>query len=403
MTTISSKKDWTILAVDDATINLDILRETLEPEGYDLGIATTGEEALEIIPSLSPDLILLDIMMPGIGGYETCRRLKNNEATKDIPVIFITTKSETKDIVKGFKSGGVDYILKPFQKEEVCARVETHLELLDLRQSLEKENQRINELLEKTLNGSIGLLVEILSRFDGERFGKAASLKKMIQYLAKKLKIKDSWELETVCMLSQIGYVVIPPQIISKSREGKKLSPEEKAIVTSFPEAGANLLSHIPNLKQVSKIILYQNKRFDGGGFPRDEVEGKNIPLGARLFKILWDLVQIESDGTPREKAMGLLRKKTGCYDTDVMGKIFELLLAQEKEREAKESFKRVTLAEMQPGDVLEKDLKSVVADKVYFEAGESISFANLALLENYAKISWMGVQEPIYIQNRVN
>jgi response regulator RpfG family c-di-GMP phosphodiesterase len=403
MTTISSKEDWTILAVDDAPINLDILRETLEPEGYDLGIATTGEEALEIIPSLSPDLILLDIMMPGIGGYETCRRLKNNEATKDIPVIFITTKSETEDIVKGFKSGGVDYILKPFQKEEVCARVETHLELLDLRQSLEKENQRINELLEKTLNGSIGLLVEILSQFDGERFGKAASLKKMIQYLAKKLKIKDSWELETVGMLSQIGYVVIPPQIISKSREGKKLSPEEKAIVTSFPEAGASLLSHIPNLKQVSKIILYQNKRFDGGGFPRDEVEGKNIPLGARLFKILWDLVQLESDGTPREKAMGWLRKKTGWYDTDVMGKIFELLLAQEKEREAKESFKRVTLAEMQPGDVLEKDLKSVVADKVYFEAGESISFANLALLENYAKISWMGVQEPIYIQNRVN
>ncbi len=201
----------------------------------------------------------------------------------------------------------------------------------------------------------------------------------MIQYLAKKLKIKDSWELETVGMLSQIGYVVIPPQIISKSREGKKLSPEEKAIVTSFPEAGASLLSHIPNLKQVSKIILYQNKRFDGGGFPRDEVEGKNIPLGARLFKILWDLVQLESDGTPREKAMDRLRKKTGWYDTDVMGKIFELLLAQEKEREAKESFKRVTLAEMQPGDVLEKDLKSVVADKVYFEAGESISFANLA------------------------
>jgi len=149
MTTISSKEDWTILAVDDATINLDILRETLEPEGYDLGFATTGKEALEIIPNLSPDLILLDVMMPGIDGYETCRRLKSNNATKDIPVIFITTKGETEDIVKGFQVGGVDYILKPFQKEEVCARVETHLELLNLRQSLEKENQRVNELLEK--------------------------------------------------------------------------------------------------------------------------------------------------------------------------------------------------------------------------------------------------------------
>jgi len=116
MTPISSKKDWTILVVDDAAINLDILRETLEPEGYDLGFATTGDEALEIIPNLSPDLILLDVMMPGIDGYETCRRLKSSNVTKDIPIIFITSKSETDDIVKGFKSGGVDYILKPFQK-----------------------------------------------------------------------------------------------------------------------------------------------------------------------------------------------------------------------------------------------------------------------------------------------
>ena len=402
MTTISSKENWTILAVDDATINLDILRETLEPEGYDLGFATTGKEALEIIPNLSPDLILLDVMMPGIDGYETCRRLKSNNATKDIPVIFITTKGETEDIVKGFQVGGVDYILKPFQKEEVCARVETHLELLNLRQSLEKENQRVKELLEKTLNGSIGLLVEILSRFDRELFGKAASLKKIIQYLAKKLKIKDSWELEAASMLSQIGHVVIPPQIIFKSREGKKLPPEEQAIVTSFPEAGASLLSHIPNLKQVSKIILYQNKRFDGGGFHVDEVEGKNIPLGARIFKILWDLVQLESDGTPREKAMDRLRGKTGWYDTDIMEKIFELLRTQEKEREAKESFKRVTLAELQVGDVFERDLKSV-AGKVLFEAGDSISRANLALLGNYARVSWIGVQEPIYIQNRAN
>jgi response regulator RpfG family c-di-GMP phosphodiesterase len=230
--------------------------------------------------------------------------------TKDIPVIFITSKSETDDIVKGFESGGVDYILKPFRKEEVCARVKTHLELLDLRQSLEKENQRINELLEKTLNGSIGLLVEILSQFDRELFGKAASLKKMIRYLAKKLKIKDSWAFEAADMLSQIGYVVIPPHIISKSRQGNKLPPEEKAIITSFPEAGASLVSHIPNLQKVSKIILYQNKRFDGGGFPMDEVEGKNIPLGARIFKILWDLVKLESDGTPREKGYGQVEKK---------------------------------------------------------------------------------------------
>jgi len=99
---------------------------------------------------------------------------------------------------------------------------------------------------------------------------------------------------------------------------------------------------------------------------------------------------------------MDRLRGKTGWYDTDIMEKIFELLRTQEKEREAKESFKRVTLAELQVGDVFERDLKSV-AGKVLFEAGDSISRANLALLGNYARVSWIGVQEPIYIQNRAN
>ncbi len=130
-----------------------------------------------------------------------------------------------------------------------------------------------------------------------------------------------------------------------------------------------------------------------------DEVEGKNIPLGARIFKILWDLVQLESDGTPREKAMDMLNRNTGWYDTDIMGKIFELLRTQEKEREAKESFKRVTLAELEAGDVFERDLKSATGE-VLFEAGDSISRANLALLENYSQVDWIGVQEPIYIQN---
>ncbi len=126
-----------ILLVDDTPANLAVLREALASENYKLAFANSGEKALEIIPNLSPNLILLDIMMPGIDGYETCTRLKQNSKTKDIPIIFITAKKETDDIVQGFQVGGVDYITKPFHKEEVRARIRNHLEL----QFLRKQNE----------------------------------------------------------------------------------------------------------------------------------------------------------------------------------------------------------------------------------------------------------------------
>jgi two-component system, cell cycle response regulator len=118
-----------ILLVDDNPTNLDVLRKTLENEDYEVMIANSGEDALEIATEFVPDLILLDVMMPGMDGLETCQRLKAITETKDIPIVFLTAKTEPEDIVKGFKSGGVDYIAKPFHQEEVIARSQTHLQL----------------------------------------------------------------------------------------------------------------------------------------------------------------------------------------------------------------------------------------------------------------------------------
>lgn len=117
-----------VLIVDDTVPNIDVLRKTLEPRQYEIAIALSGEAALKVAPKFSPDLILLDIRMPGIDGYETCRKFKENESTKQTPVIFISANSDTKDILKGFQVGGVDYVTKPFQAEEVLARVQTHLQ-----------------------------------------------------------------------------------------------------------------------------------------------------------------------------------------------------------------------------------------------------------------------------------
>jgi two-component system, sensor histidine kinase and response regulator len=145
-----------VLLVDDTPANIDVLTQTLEPEGYRLLVANNGEKALKIAARVNPDLVLLDVMMPGIDGFETCRQLKADANTRDIPVIFCTAKTEVSDLITGFESGGVDYITKPYRHAEVLARVRTHLQL---RRSLTLLSQRNTELntLNQTKNKFLGI------------------------------------------------------------------------------------------------------------------------------------------------------------------------------------------------------------------------------------------------------
>ena len=129
----------TILIVDDTPANLSVLAECLSTAGYSLMVAEDGEEALSQTQLSRPSLILLDVMMPGIDGFETCRRLKTADATRDIPIIFMTALADTTEKVRAFNAGAVDYITKPIQHAEALARISTHLTLCQLRRELEKE------------------------------------------------------------------------------------------------------------------------------------------------------------------------------------------------------------------------------------------------------------------------
>jgi diguanylate cyclase (GGDEF)-like protein len=129
-----------ILIVDDNPTNMAVLVEYLTCQGYEIHVAEDGESALESLEFIHPELILLDIMMPRVDGFETCRRLKADPAYSDIPVIFMTSLAEIRDKVKGFEAGAVDYITKPIQHEELLARVNTHISLRNLQRSLVKKN-----------------------------------------------------------------------------------------------------------------------------------------------------------------------------------------------------------------------------------------------------------------------
>jgi len=134
-----------ILIVDDVSVNLQLVTAQLEARGYLALIARGGREAIQRAEFAQPDLILLDVVMPGMDGFETCRRLKQSDVTRDIPVIFMTALANTDDKVEGFRAGGVDYVTKPLNAEEVLARVDTHLTLYALRQQLASQNQQLRQ------------------------------------------------------------------------------------------------------------------------------------------------------------------------------------------------------------------------------------------------------------------
>jgi DNA-binding NtrC family response regulator len=176
----------TILVVDDIATNRNLLRETLEPQGYEVLLAGDGEAALKAAKRAQPDVILLDVVMPGLDGFETCRRLKQHPETSGIPVIFISALSETRSLVEGFQAGGIDYVSKPFQADEILSRVKTHLEnarltraVLEKNRELERINAQLRlemarrEKAEASLQ-SVDDQLSLISHLEAERWGLTA-------------------------------------------------------------------------------------------------------------------------------------------------------------------------------------------------------------------------------------
>ncbi len=154
-----------ILVVEDSPTNIQVIGKSLKNENYDIAIATNGREGLDMAKTVKPDLILLDIMMPVLDGFETCQELKKDETTKHIPIIFLTARGNTEDIIKGFELGAVDYILKPFNSYELFARVKTHL---TLQQTIRELKTALNEV--KTLKGLLPICAKCKKVRDDEGY-----------------------------------------------------------------------------------------------------------------------------------------------------------------------------------------------------------------------------------------
>ena len=276
-----------ILIVDDEPANLNLLRQILKND-YDLAFAKSGTDALATLLKQKPDLVLLDVMMPGMDGYGVCEQIKGDPRWRDIPVIFCTAMTEEVDEVKGFSLGAVDYITKPVRATVALARVRTHLALSDQNRAFQERIDLIHaDLLESRLH-ALQMLGRAAEFKDNETGLHVIRMSQYAQLLAR----ASGWNEEECRLLfsaapmHDIGKIGTPDQILLKPG---RLTAEEMAIIKQHCETGARIIGEHQGMSRLFEmartIALTHHERWDGTGYPRG-LAGEEIPIEGRIVAI---------------------------------------------------------------------------------------------------------------------
>jgi len=282
------KKD-TLLIVDDILANVKVLRSFLNQSGFNVLIAEDGEEALQVTENGHPDLILLDIMMPGMDGFEVCQHLKSQESTKEIPIIFMTALTEVADKMKGFQIGAADYITKPFQQQEVLARVNNHLMLRKQRLQLQKRNQELDAFAHTVahdLKNPLSAIINIAGLFL-EKYSVKTPLDdkgiKQLQFVDKAAQqaINTINALLTLSQVSRYNNVAIEPLDMSMIvepviQEHLSHRVDEYQAQIEYPENWPIALGYAPWIKEIWVNYLTNGLKY--GGQPPSMTLGADIP-----------------------------------------------------------------------------------------------------------------------------
>ncbi len=313
-----------ILVVDDKLDTLLLLRELLSSKGYDVITATEAEEAEDKVHSERPDLVLLDVVMPGRSGYELCRELKDDPFTRLIPVVMITGLTDRDDRVRGIEAGADDFLNKPLYPEELFARVKSLLKLKEFTDELENA---------ESVLVALALGVESRDPYTGNHCERLA-------HYATDLGQQIGLDHDSVIALKRGGYlhdlgkVSIPDEILKK---GAALTPDEWEIMKQHPIIGESICRPLKSFRNVLPIIRHHHEHWDGSGYP-DQLKHYSIPLLARILQVVdvYDalrtarpykpaLTHDEAERTMMEEA------RKGLWDPELVPEFFAMLRKKEQ------------------------------------------------------------------------
>ncbi|MDO8892166.1 MAG: two-component system response regulator [Sulfurimicrobium sp.] len=323
-----------VLIVDDMPENIDVLRGILAQD-YTLRIATNGELALKIANASPPDLVLLDVMMPVMDGYEVCRQLKENESTRHVPVIFVTAMGDVEAETRGFEIGAVDYITKPVSPPVVRARVMTHLALYDQQRHLEglvRERtaalENSNQQLEETrfaIITQLGRAAEYRDNETGQHIMRVGHFSQMLA-LAAGFTDARAKLLMHASMMHDVGKIGIPDRVLLKPG---KLTLEEFEVIKTHPAIGAEIIGEHDSalLMMARELALSHHEKWDGSGYPLG-LKGDAIPISGRIVAIV-DVFDALASRRPykqnwlTEKAFEYIREKAATHFDPELAHLF--------------------------------------------------------------------------------
>ncbi|SBS31379.1 Cyclic di-GMP phosphodiesterase response regulator RpfG [Marinomonas aquimarina] len=307
-----------VLVVDDLADNINILRSILQ-DTYDVLVAKSGDMAFKILESQLPDIILLDIMMPSMNGYEVCQRIKQSPNTAQIPIIFITAMTSAEDEEHGFSVGAVDYITKPITPRTTLARVASHLALAQQNKLNQQLIAQRTDQLKEALSSSVDMLREA-GTYNDELTG--SHMWRMADYctvLAEALgwPTSDVENLHLAASMHDTGKIGIPDSILKAPRE---LTRDEYEVMKQHSIIGHNILgkSKSPLFQLAAEVSLGHHEKWDGTGYP-NQLSGEDIPIHARIVAIadVFDSLTMArpyKDAWPFEAAFDYLRDNAGSH-----------------------------------------------------------------------------------------
>ena len=321
-----------VLIVDDEYIGRETLQSVLEGEGYELEMAENGFQAIEKAKQLLPDVILLDVMMPGMTGFEVCQRIRSDPQIAEIPIIILTALDDRESLLNALKAGADDFISKPFDRYELRARLlgitrlNRYQKLLQERAKLREANAQLLNAYEATIEG----LSHALDLRDRETEGHSRRVTEVTVKLAQALNFSEEeiLHIRRGALLHDIGKIGIPDSILHKP---DSLSEDEWTSMRKHPQFAYDMLSPIEYLRPALAIPYSHHEKWDGTGYPRG-LKGEGIPMSARLFAIadVWDAVTSDRPyraAWTEEQATAYIREQTGKhFDPQVVDLFFKVM-----------------------------------------------------------------------------
>jgi len=336
-----------ILFVDDDSNLLASYQRQLRGK-YTVETSPDGQQGVEAISTRGPyTVIISDYRMPGMNGVQFLSRAR--EIAPDSVRMLLTGYADLQTSIEAVNEGSIFRLLtKPCPPEVLIKAL-----MAGVRQYQLVTAER--ELLEKTLSGSIKVLSEVLSLANPEAFGRASRIARYTSKIASKLGLSDVWQFETAAMLSQIGGIILQEETLKKIYRGWEVTKEEEQLFKRHPSVASELIGRIPRMEKIAEIIAYQEKHFDGSGTPVDSRQGDQIPLGARIIKVLLDFDILELAGNSKRKALEGLKQQSGWYDSNVLAALESVV-----ELESRYRVTSVKIAELTEGMILADDIKSI-------------------------------------------